>query len=280
MNNPEEFLAPYPFPGPDPIMDAPDKNAVIKAEISLTQALHPNNNGQHAVGISENDAHVLLQWIVNTTRMALITALSKNERTGTAEEKTERTIKKFKKAAGELATMCSPAQAISSYVAEHLGVEGIRQLHSYRFYDENRIGHDFAVMVIPVIQQDKSIRPTPYLIDVTYRQFFDPTNPNVKIGRAMHESIPNAGFMITKTREGRQLADTLLRNGYVELTEQQAELYLCSFAGGKKISGSYLDAILDPAKDYGYKYLLSALQNAKIDITSPLRKIRENGPSR
>ncbi|MBI2071351.1 MAG: sigma-70 family RNA polymerase sigma factor, partial [Elusimicrobia bacterium] len=77
---------------------------------------------------------------------------------------------------------------------------------------ESQAQHVFTVVHVPSLG-------IAYLVDATARQFFTPGAPEFGLG-------PNeVGKAMRQSPDGDHIADTLIRNGYIELTAEAAEAY-------------------------------------------------------
>lgn len=80
-------------------------------------------------------------------------------------------------------------------------------------------GHSFLVCLIQDI---------PYLIDLTYRQFFLKENCNESNYLILNNKIiktPDPGFFIVKDSDASKVASKIISNGYVELNPSVAKIY-------------------------------------------------------
>lgn len=255
----------YPFPGPAPVLEPPDMDAVAKAEISLALAQSSNDSG-HAPGITLQDAETLLKWIVAISRQRLQADLPPHN---TLED-----------ASGILGGRCSLAQSQASHMAEMLRLDTRRLASSDFYHDHDPMTHRFVIATLPVIQPDFTVRAEHYVIDTSFRQFFSPPPTAAE----EEWKAQNPGYAITRNPQGCILADMILLDGFFKLTEERAKLYLDCFSYGEahvlgaahdalslikpecftEISGrygirqnphlSYMDLMLDEGKRRGYEY--------------------------
>jgi hypothetical protein len=243
--------------GTAPQMQEPDSLLLNKAEISLRLALGAQDD-QHSKGITKEDAEILMRWICYYTRDKLAESIGGTD--------------KFARAQSDLVELCTPAQSIASYAAQNLGLQSPPpfQLRTTKLFADaaQAIPHDFMIVQIPVVQEDKSVGITPYLVDTTFRQFI--ANRKIKRGLGW---IDGAAYAMAQDDAGFALAQKLMRDGYVPLTEENARQYLTSFSGGQPFQGSALEAMLNPLNSQGYAHSFTELKNAGIDALSPLERI-------
>lgn len=187
-------------------MTAPDDARLREAIQNLRESLAANEQaGQLVAGISRQDAEALLQATVYNTRQDLDLSLRE---IGSSF------------AQSNLRFLCGLAASSASYPLEDLGLE-------INLPNSGDIGdiswrHSFTFVSIPVQQADGSVAPQNYLIDPTFRQFCDASDLNNDISNM-------AGYFLSRTGEGTKLAEQILRDGYFELTPENAKLYLDSF---------------------------------------------------
>jgi len=254
VENPPKTLAEasdYAFPGPDPVMIGPSKNKIAKARGALYKAQMTGK------GISMADAETLLAWSVHHTRACHEQGYQKKGK------------EPFQEASGSLWGSCGWARNVASFGLDTLGL-AIYKPHVVKIFPDIECitRHGFTIAKIP-IQTADGIRNAIYLIDTTYRQFFDPTSKAIEPlnlsprddQNRVHDAgviydstiydgpgIPNTGLTMTRTEEGRALTDAILRNGYVELDEKKAMLYLTSLTNGVPPSNhSAIEALMEPA---------------------------------
>lgn len=153
--------------------------------------------------------------------------------------------------------LCELGQALSIMPLENLGLEVTKNTAAASFnYPFN---HAFGTVTFPFKDHEQIVNKT-YLIDVTYRQFFSTVRCNE--GRYYKEEentnlkvAPDPGYFITDI----DFAKTLMKDGYIELTEENAKKYGEAFYKAS-IPLKELDKI-DLKKDVNYykKILFSDL---------------------
>ena len=124
---------------------------------------------------------------------------------------------------------CGFGQAVTAYTLEKSGVD-IRFLNAQDFKSQDAEHglwkHAFCVADIHVIHEDGEQGSKKFLIDTTYRQFFD--CPEI--------DLTDAPLKFLQKEEEINFANTLLKKGWVELTEENAHIYAISFNKGKSVS--------------------------------------------
>lgn len=182
-----------PGEGPDPVLRGPRKKDLGRAMTRL-KVLGPNRK------LSSEDTRVLLEQTAWATRQSL----AGTRWTSNLGEKAF-TPQKIQGA-------CGFGQACTAFALEEMGIPA-EDVHLHQAADAfpgNTFRHAFVVAKMP--------DGKPYLIDCTFRQFFQPKadKPN---------QVGEPGRLMRGTRRGRQVADELLSKGFVELTDEVAKLY-------------------------------------------------------
>lgn len=149
---------------------------------------------------------------------------------------------------------CELGQALSLMPLENIGLEVTKNSASASF--DYPFNHAFGTVTFPYDGTTKT-----YLIDTTYRQFF--TTNRCNEGRYYQEEentglkvAPDPGYFV----EDENFARSLMRNGYIELTEETATKYGEAFNKASiplkdidKINESninYYQRILNDREDY------------------------------
>lgn len=182
-------------------------------EGKLKNALNENKaKGQMVKGISKDEAEKLLQWVVQAARNVL----------------KEYSTDSFKDES--LLGWCGFGQALTGTTLQELGLEpNILNANPHIGADTGR--HAFLTVEVPVIQENKEIKNNPYLVDTTFRQFFlrnEVTTSQgafIKDKRFGNRVAPLAGYWLLQMPGGEKLAEQLLSQGFMELTEENARLY-------------------------------------------------------
>ena len=174
-----------------------------KLEIALNHYNEIKNNG-FKEGLTDEEIKTLLDYSVENARKSFDN-LGINVKTNS------------------LNGLCELGQALTIMPLENLGLEVTKNSASLCFnYPFN---HVFGTVTFPYQDNDRVIDKT-YLIDSTYRQFFstmrcnegryytEEENTNLKVA-------PDPGYFITDI----DFAKTLMKDGYIELTKENAKKY-------------------------------------------------------
>ena len=161
-------------------------------------------NNEFKEGLTSEEIKVLLDYSIENARKAF-DSLGINVKTNS------------------LNGFCELGQALTIMPLENLGLEVTKNSATACFnYPFN---HVFGTVTFPYQDNDKVIDKT-YLIDSTYRQFFSTVRCNE--GRYYTEEentnlkvAPDPGYFITDI----VFAKTLMKDGYIELTKENAKKY-------------------------------------------------------
>lgn len=197
--------------GPEPVLRAPAPRDLARARTRLA-VLRPGRK------LGSEDARVLLEQTAWSARRALI-AVRWGSNLGTEALSSQR-----------VQGACGYGQACTAYHLQDLGLPADK-IHIHQaanaFGDAASFRHAFVVAEMP---DGKA-----YLVDCTFRQFFRPDDdgPN-------HVGEP--GRIMRGTRRGREIANELLANGFVELTDEVASAYGAALTAtpGLQVSASSL----------------------------------------
>ncbi len=151
---------------------------------------------------------------------------------------------------------CELGQALSLMPLENIGLEVTKNSASESF--DYPFNHAFGTVTFPYDGTTKT-----YLIDTTYRQFF--TTNRCNEGRYYQEEentglkvAPDPGYFV----EDEEFARSLMRNGYIELTEETATKYGEAFKRAS-IPLKDIDKINDSNINY-YQKMLNDREDYKI----------------
>lgn len=174
-----------------------------KLQIALNHYNEIKNNG-FKEGLTEEEIKILLDYSVENARKSFEN-LGINVKTNS------------------LNGLCELGQALTIMPLENLGIEVTKNSATACFnYPFN---HVFGTVTFPYQDNGRVIDKT-YLIDSTYRQFFstmrcnegryytEEENTNLKVA-------PEPGYFITDI----DFAKTLMKDGYIELTKDNAKKY-------------------------------------------------------
>lgn len=123
------------------------------------------------------------------------------------------------------------------------------------------VEHIASIVRLPVTKQGGGVEWKSFLIDPTFAQFFydHSTGTNTR----------SIGQSLLRQKGGAEFAHTLLRQGYIELTEDRAKLYLQSFAPGFPDGNSYTRDLFRQA-NHSYCAVLALPQIR--EVTNPVRE--------
>jgi hypothetical protein len=177
----------------------PNQNSLTLDIAQACKAQRSLKNG----GVTSQEAKILLDWITQKTRNAL--AKSQNH-----------------ESPNEYSGSCGYAQGIIGHQCEGMNINV--QYHQVKSLSPNSVmWHAFNVLTLPVRNNiSGAIEDKHYLVDTTFKQFFNCKFEGVNTDSTME----SWGARLTETPEGREMADALLRHGFVELTDQNARLYV------------------------------------------------------
>ena len=167
--------------------------------------------------LSKDEIEVVLDFYVGECRRALEKGLGININTD------------------PLTNRCDLAQKLIGAALEQAGVIVYPQ-ETHKTIHPEVPGHSF---LIAIFNNDE-----PYLIDLTYRQFFLKENCDVERLKVYEDSIilaPHPGFFASSKKEMMATAHTILERGYVPLTDEHAKHYGDSFYFAKTGRGGYSD---------------------------------------
>jgi len=161
-------------------------------------------------GLTEIQAEELLKWTANNTRNNLnISCQNKSGKFDVYDN-------------NSLIGACGFSQFSTLYPLQKLGLTvTINNISTI-----NNIRHAYGTVTIP-INNNGTIVQKRYLIDCTYRQFFD-IKSNV-VSRYIGGNSPRAGFFVIQDDAEIEFAKELLKNGFVEASPENLEKYLKPF---------------------------------------------------
>lgn len=200
------------------------------------------NTIQISEGLTLEQAEELLKWTVNNTRDNLNTGIRINKCPKDVYDNYS------------LMGYCGFSQFSSLYPLQQLGLEvtinNIGEIKGGR--------HAYGTVVIPIKDNNKIVNKR-FLIDCTYRQFF--TVEFNSFSRYIN-SAPDIGFFIKEDKEKIEFAKELLKNGFIELTQENLEHYLKPFF----MRDYQLENIEQAEEDFAKVDLLDAIQNRQVEF--------------
>lgn len=186
---------------------------IANIEKKLEKALKENDKaGKVIEGIREDEARLLVEWVVQRDREIL-----NNEKEPIKDN--------------SLLGYCGLSQGITSELFINMGLNPrISNVNPTITGDSGR--HAYGTVAIPI--REENAREIDFLVDVTYRQFFlrDEVSMSgrfVKDKRFGNKVAPEAGYWCINLPGGKEFAQEILKNGYVELTPENAKIYGDSF---------------------------------------------------
>ena len=205
-------------------------------------------------GISEEEAQLILDWSVQKTRVVLDELLRQQ---GSSIE------------TDSLFSYCGFAQMCSLAFFQRAGLKiTINQVKDICLNGPN---HAFGTLTLP-IEKDGIVKESQYLLDVTYRQFFS----TIYCQKKMYDGMrgPWAGYYMINHYAGKDIADKILKRGYIEITPPVLIKYLCSFIASTltEYDENKIDEILEYAN---YNEFARALEEKQIRFDYSEEKIDE-----
>ena len=188
-------------------------------EEKLKEALKQNESeGKLVEGISKEDAESVLEWVVQNARAMLIKDYKMTKEEFQKEE--------------SLRGCCGYGQALTGFPLIHMGLTP-NTCNTRNVFDENS-AHAFLTVEIPVKDEQGTVTEKEYLVDTTYRQFYDRTllkreGYYIKDKNFGNKVSETPGYYTLKMKNGKEFAEELLAKGFVELTEENAKMYGDSF---------------------------------------------------
>ena len=188
---------------------------IANIEKELKKVLERNFEADGTIaGIDKDKALKLLEWVVQRDREIL-------------NIKSEEGIKN-----DSLLGCCGLSQGIVTELLTHMGlVPNILNVNPTIAKDVGR--HAFNSVAIP-IKENGDVHDVDFIIDATYRQFclrdkYSPSGRFIKDKKFGDKVSPFAGYWCLKLPGGKEFLDKIIRNGYFELTTENAKLYGDSF---------------------------------------------------
>lgn len=188
---------------------------IANIEQKLQRVLEVNKKeGKLVEGITEKEARDLIEWVVQRDREIL---------------NRKKDIKQ-----NSLWGDCGLSQKIVSKLLIDLKLEPRISDKNPTITGKGLGGHAFNSVSIPVKDARGIARNVDYLIDVTYRQFFlrdefSVSDRFVKDKRFGNKVAPLAGYWCINMPNGKAFAEQILRDGFIEMTPENAKIYGDSF---------------------------------------------------
>ncbi len=177
----------------------------------LTEAL--SNNG----GISLEEAHTILDWVVQKGRIEL-----GDNKPGNYKRK-------------NLSGACGFGQMISLAPLQKLGLK--ITINNASNFEEDVERHAFGTVTIP-IETDGKVEEKKFLVDLTLRQFYSTIRCNEgryyeSDDRFKEEVGPDSGYYMVNYLNGTKTATELIKRGFIEMNPEVLKQYAGSFIGAK-----------------------------------------------
>ena len=210
---------------------APDKAETLAAGQRIESAIIANHEaGSLISGVSKQDAETVVRWAVANSFSNITEDLQDSDET------VESTNLRWR---------CGIAASSVHFALQDLGLP----VFLLNTGDMNSAmgRHAFAAVEIPIKDSTGQLANAPFLIDTSYLQFTSNTdNP-------AYNYSDFSGPHLAQSAEGYVLGESLLRDGFIELTPQNAKLYLDSFNRNNAVFDSiddYVDSCFDKGKHY------------------------------
>jgi len=179
-----------------------DDEEIVDAANKLIEVINSNKNGLIA-GISISECETILKWVVDN-----------------AYDSISDSANIFSNSSSYF------SQALMAFPFINVGVKCT--INNVKYFNNNFKDHPFMTVIIPV-ENDGKVSNKQYLLDLTYKQFFTSENCNDGVFYDAKKRRADAGYYVFKTNEGVNFATKLLKNGYIELTSENAKIYGSSF---------------------------------------------------
>lgn len=196
-----------------PEVSMPSAQEALSAEKSLHCILEENQNSVLNDGLTSEEADTLLKWMVYKTRKAIANFINITPDTNCDDPCDDNQIANTL-SEDSFSGYCGYGQQLIGLQAEMLGIE--THYHQTSILGLNR-HHAFSTLIIPVKNKEGQIELKNFLVDTTFKQFFQNDFDNRQ---------PSWGSQLVATKEGKEVALQILRHGYIEMTPKVAQLYL------------------------------------------------------
>ena len=194
---------------------------IANIEQKLKNVLAKNAEaGKVVEGITKSEATELINWVVQRDRAIL----------NQGSIRYGETIK-----TDSLHGLCGLSQGIVTTLFNNMGLQARVSNVNPTITGEGLGGiHSFSTISIPIKDENDSASEVNWLIDATYKQFFlrdefSVSGRFVKDRRFGDKVAPCAGYWCINLPGGEEFAHELLKNGFVQLTSENAKIYGDSF---------------------------------------------------
>jgi hypothetical protein len=240
-------------------LTAPDGERVFSAMAAIRQAITQNAQaGEMVAAIAQDDLEIAVAWSVNNARQHLISPSYRKD-----FEESGQTFNDYFNAKSWRGS-CGYASSLAMYPINDLGLED--KLPNVGDFERSKgTRHAFAVVTAPVQNANGEIGEKSYLVDATYKQFCVPYNDK----KPLNEYVDLEGYKLASTERGKALLQEILENGYFELTDETAKLYIDSFNDNKAVFDDP-SAYITQMRNYHYDdYTREEFEGWGINVSLP-----------
>ncbi len=125
----------------------------------------------------------------------------------------------------DLNNLCAVATSGVIQICKNHGVK-CRRVIIFPGYDQkNQINNELLQHHFCIVEFDSKR----YLVDITYSQFFEKRNNNLDRLGVVNLDGTNVGSYMFLTEKGREIALKILKDGYIEMTEEVFKIYMDAF---------------------------------------------------
>lgn len=203
---------------------------IANIEQKLREILEKKNIDINYTGLTEHEVQLLLEWVINQARKILAKSFGATN------------IDDL-----DLQGLCRVAQTIIYKITINIGLNP-KCLTLSNILD-NYDGEDHKLNII-VFPMTNGISKT-YLLDVTYKQFLS------------EDYTPQVIKYWNNDLGKKEILTTLLKNGFLELTVENAKLYADSFWFTSQMTRQHIEKLIN--KEAKEKYILDFKNPSKQD---------------
>lgn len=143
---------------------------------------------------------------------------------------------------------CGNMANLNRFLLEKIGLPYHQFNIGHVVSEDKALMHELVMVSIPIIDGDETVVKN-FLIDPSFRQFFIKENCDIKEyygGKKgnIWKAAPSAGYFFNLSSYGRNLASSLIRNGYMEMTTENVKCYFDAFKFSTIEKESYSSEIL------------------------------------
>ena len=235
----------------EPLIFEVDEEKTKNAYSHLKEVLE--NGG----GISEEEAKCLIEWSIQKARIIL----NKSCHNG---------IKN-----ASLSGCCGNSQMLTLSPFLKAGVE--TTINNVFLFGEGAGNHAFGTITLPILDNNKVVKKQ-YLLDATYRQFFTTIRANegrfyVEIQNGL-QCAPDSGYFMVNYLNGKEIANEILKKGYIELTDEVLKKYIGSFYA-ERLNRNTIGTMYNMYRSIDPKLLRNIIKNRQQDFDYDEEEIEE-----